>query len=119
MLLPPESNDPSAEPTAIIASRLEPPHNDANGPGVQQILILPNIYKACVLCNNTLSIYSLPELSPDSTFKPISCLWVGGVDLNDDQGDENGVVVVIGLKKRLRMVQITENSQTREMKKIE
>lgn len=119
VLLPPESNDPSAEPTAIIASRLEPPHNDANGPGVQQILILPNIYKACVLCNNTLSIYSLPELSPDSTFKPISCLWVGGVDLNDDQGDENGVVVVIGLKKRLRLVQITENSPPRAMKTIE
>jgi hypothetical protein len=66
---------------------------------VQQILILPKIYKACVLCNNTLSIYSLPELSPDSTFRPISCLWVGGVDLNDEEGDEDGVVVVIGLKK--------------------
>ncbi|KAF2997913.1 hypothetical protein E8E13_004820 [Curvularia kusanoi] len=119
VLLPPEPNDPSAEPTAIIASRLEPPHNDANGPGVQQILILPNIYKACVLCNNTLSIYSLPELSPDSTFKPISCLWVGGVDLNDDQGDGDGVVVVIGLKKRLRLVQITENSPPRAVKTIE
>lgn len=119
MLLPPESNDPSAEPTAIIASRLEPPHNDTNGPGVQQILILPKIFKACVLCNNTLSIYSLPELSPDSTFKPISCLWVGGVDLNEDDGDDDGVVVVIGLKKRLRLVQITENSPPKAVKSIE
>ncbi|KAJ4988493.1 tgf beta receptor associated protein [Stagonosporopsis vannaccii] len=119
VLLPPESSDPSAEPTAIIASRLEPPHNDANGPGVQQILILPSIYKACVLCNNTLSIYSLPELSPDSTFKPISCLWVGGVDLNEEEGDDGGVVVVIGLKKRLRLVQITENSPPRAVKTIE
>ncbi|KAJ8117167.1 hypothetical protein OPT61_g1568 [Boeremia exigua] len=119
VLLPAESNDPSAEPTAIIASRLEPPHNDSNGPGVQQILILPGIYKACVLCNNTLSIYSLPELSPDSTFKPISCLWVGGVDLNEEGGDDGGVVVVIGLKKRLRLVQITENSPPRAVKTIE
>ncbi|KAH6644547.1 hypothetical protein C7974DRAFT_22957 [Boeremia exigua] len=119
VLLPPEANDPTAEPTAIIASRLEPPHNGTNGPGVQQILILPNIYKACVLCNNTLSIYSLPELSPDSTFKPISCLWVGGVDLNEEEGDDGGVVVVIGLKKRLRLVQITENSQPRSVKTIE
>ncbi|KAF2621655.1 hypothetical protein BU25DRAFT_495551 [Macroventuria anomochaeta] len=119
VLLPPESNDPSAEPTAIIASRLEPPHNDGHGPGVQQILILPKIYKACVLCNNTLSIYSLPELSPDSTFKPISCLWVGGVDLNEEEGDDEGVVVVIGLKKRLRLVQITENSPPRAVKTIE
>ena len=119
VLLPPESDDPAAEPTAIIASRLEPPHNDSNGPGVQQILVLPKIYKACVLCNNTLSIYSLPELSPDSTFKPISCLWVGGVDLDEEEGDDDGVVVVIGLKKRLRLVQITENSPPRAVKTIE
>ncbi|CAO2652587.1 Nn.00g008700.m01.CDS01 [Neocucurbitaria sp. VM-36] len=121
VLLPPEPNDPSEEPTAIIASRLEPPHNDENGPGVQQILLLPKINKACVLCNNTLSIYSLPELSPDSTFKPISCLWVGGVDLNEEEEGStgDGVVVVIGLKKRLRLVQISENSPPRAIKAIE
>ncbi|CAA9960980.1 GimC Prefoldin chaperonin cofactor [Pyrenophora teres f. maculata] len=121
VLLPPEPDDPSEEPTAIIASRLEPPHNDSNGPGVQQILLLPSIGKACVLCNNTLSIYSLPELSPDSTFKPISCLWVGGVDLNEhvDASPDDGVVVVIGLKKRLRLVQISENSPPKAIKAIE
>jgi hypothetical protein len=121
VLLPPESDDPSEEPTAIIASRLEPPHSDGNGPGVQQILVLPKISKACVLCNNTLSIYSLPELSPDSTFKPIGCLWVGGVDLNEDVdgSPQDGVVVVIGLKKRLRLVQISENSPPKAIKAIE
>jgi hypothetical protein len=74
-----------------------------------------------VLCNNTLSIYSLPELSPDSTFKPIGCLWVGGVDLNDDtEGPaDDGVVVVVGLKKRLRLVQISENSPPKPIKAIE
>ena len=86
---------------------------------MQQILILPKVYKACVLCNNTLSIYSLPELSPDSTFKPISCLWVGGVDLNEEDGDDEGVQIVIGLKKRLRLVQITENQPPKAVKSIE
>ncbi|KAF1923218.1 uncharacterized protein M421DRAFT_9861 [Didymella exigua CBS 183.55] len=119
VLLPAEGEDPSAEPTAIIASRLEPPHSDASGPGVQQILVLPAIHKACVLCNNTLSIYSLPELSPDSTFKPISCLWVGGLDLNEEAGDADGAVVVIGLKKRLRLVRITENTPPMAVKTIE
>ncbi|CBX99684.1 similar to TGF beta receptor associated protein 1 [Plenodomus lingam JN3] len=121
LLPPPDSgHDVSEEPTAIIASRLEPPHNDATGPGVQQILILPRVNKACVLCNNTLSIYSLPELSPDSTFKPISCLWVGGVDLNEDvEEGGDGVVVVIGLKKRLRLVQISEHHPPKAIKAIE
>ncbi|KAF2845960.1 hypothetical protein T440DRAFT_558564 [Plenodomus tracheiphilus IPT5] len=120
VLLPPEPTDAAEEPTAIIASRLKPPHNDANGPGVQHILILPKVNKACVLCNNTLSIYSLPELSPDSTFKPISCLWVGGVDLNEDVEDgADGVVVVIGLKKRLRLVQISEHQPPKAIKAIE
>lgn len=119
VLLPPEPGDASDEPTAIIASRLEPPYNDSAGPGVQQILLLPKVNKACVLCNNTLSIYSLPELSPDSTFKPISCLWVGGVDLNEEDDDSEGVSVVIGLKKRLRLVHISENSPPRAIKAIE
>ncbi|KAH7071647.1 hypothetical protein FB567DRAFT_538558 [Paraphoma chrysanthemicola] len=121
VLLPPEPDDASTEPTAIIASRLEPPHNDPNGPGVQQILLLPKANKACILCNNTFSIYSLPELSPESNFKPIPCLWVGGVDLNEDEYDQSsdGVVVVIGLKKRLRLVQISENSPPKAIKAIE
>ncbi|KAH7406963.1 hypothetical protein DE146DRAFT_714389 [Phaeosphaeria sp. MPI-PUGE-AT-0046c] len=121
VLLPPEPNDPTQDPTAIIASRLEPPHSDPNGPGVQQILILPKVNKACILCNNTFSIYSLPELSPESNFKPIACLWVGGVDLNegDEDNGEDGVVVVIGLKKRLRLVHISENSPPKAIKAIE
>jgi hypothetical protein len=88
---------------------------------VQQILILPKVNKACILCNNTFSIYSLPELSPESNFKPIACLWVGGVDLNEGEDDspEDGVVVVIGLKKRLRLVQISEHSPPKAIKAIE
>ncbi|KAH8728189.1 hypothetical protein GQ44DRAFT_647680 [Phaeosphaeriaceae sp. PMI808] len=121
VLLPPEPGGVFEEPTAIIASRLEPPHNDPTGPGVQHILLLPRVNKACILCNNTFSIYSLPELSPESNFKPIPCLWVGGVDLNEHDEDHagDGVIVVIGLKKRLRLVQISENSPPRALKAIE
>lgn len=88
---------------------------------MQQILLLPKVNKACILCNNTFSIYSLPELSPESNFKPIPCLWVGGVDLNEDEDEHSGdgVVVVIGLKKRLRLVQISENSPPKAIKAIE
>ncbi|KAF1914634.1 hypothetical protein BDU57DRAFT_299707 [Ampelomyces quisqualis] len=132
VLLPPEPHDPAAPPTAILASRLEPPHGDPHGPGVQQMLVLPTVNKACILCNNTFSLYSLPELSPDSRFKPIACLWVGGVDLNacearhgrhqdagPDGGDEQHVVVLIGLKKRLRLVQISEHAPPKAIKAIE
>jgi hypothetical protein len=46
---------------------------------------------------------------------------VGGVDLNEDPNDnaEDGVDVVIGLKKRLRLVHISENSPPRAVKTIE
>ncbi|KAF2265145.1 hypothetical protein CC78DRAFT_493855 [Lojkania enalia] len=119
VLLPPESNDPSEEPTAIQASRLQPTFTQASGDGVQQILLLPKVSKACVLCNNTLSFYSLPELSP--VFNTLTCSWVGGVDLNlegDDSGDD-GVVVMIGLKSRIRLVRIFQDSNPRSLKTIE
>jgi hypothetical protein len=46
---------------------------------------------------------------------------VGGVDLNEGQDvdAEEGVDVVIGLKKRLRLVRIAENSPPRALKTIE
>ncbi|PSN75008.1 hypothetical protein BS50DRAFT_540743 [Corynespora cassiicola Philippines] len=121
VLLPPETNDPSAEPTAIQASRLEPTYTHAIGAGVQQILLLPKVNKACILCNNTLSFYSLPELSPDSSTKPLTCSWVGGADLNSgDEGySEDGVVVMIGLKSRIRLIRISEHAPPRSVKTIE
>ncbi|KAF1998362.1 hypothetical protein P154DRAFT_621727 [Amniculicola lignicola CBS 123094] len=118
VLLPPDPNDPSGAPDAVMASRLQPSYTNATGDGVQQILLLPNVMKACVLCNNTLSFYSLPELSP--VFKPFTCSWVGGVDLNaEDTGySEDGVVVMVGLKSRLRLVRVSEEAP-RSLKTIE
>jgi len=120
VLLPPETDDPAEEPTAIIASRLEPPYNNDTGAGVQQILLLPQVNKACIRCNNTLSFYTLPELSPDSNSKPFTCSWIGGPDLNaEDESAEDGVIVMVGLKSKVRLVRITEDAPPRAIKMIE
>ncbi|KAF2010968.1 hypothetical protein BU24DRAFT_427170 [Aaosphaeria arxii CBS 175.79] len=120
VLLPPEPNASSNEPTAIIASRLEPPYSNNIGVGVQQILLLPKVNKACILCNNTLTFYSLPELSPDSSTKPLTCTWVGGTDLNiEDEAGGEGVVVMLGLKSRIRLIRVSEHAQPRSLKTIE
>ncbi|KAF2715616.1 hypothetical protein K504DRAFT_457775 [Pleomassaria siparia CBS 279.74] len=121
VLLPPDPNDPSGESTTIIASRLEPVYTHAIGAGVQQILLLPKVNKACILCNNTLTFYSLPELSLDSSTKPLTCSWVGGVDLNldEEQSGGDGVVVMLGLKSRIRLIRISEHAPPRSLKTIE
>ena len=112
-------------PQYIFASRLQPGHNaPAPGslqalPGVQQILVLPSVQKACILCNGTLSFYSLPELSPAFSNSTIpNCTWVGGVDLStaESQG-ENGIVVMICLKNKVRLVRI--HDEARRVRDIE
>ena len=87
---------------------------------MQQILLLPKVGKALILCNNTLSFYSLPELSRDTSAKPLTCSWVGGVDLNaeDDDGSE-GVVVMLGLKSKLRLIKISEDDRPQALRTIE
>jgi hypothetical protein len=122
VILPPEPGDPSGEATAIIASRLEPNYTHDVGAGVQEILILPSINRALVRCNNTLTLYTLPELSPDSNWTPLTCSWVGGVDLNQEEEDgasQDGVVVMIGLKTKTRLVKVSEHAKARSHKLIE
>lgn len=87
---------------------------------MQQILLLPKVSKALILCNNTLSFYSLPELSLDSTSKPLTCSWVGGVDLNAEEEDgSDGVVVMLGLKSKLRLIKISEHTRPQSLRTIE
>jgi len=117
--IPADPADDSQAPQYIFASRLQPAHNAPAPdslqalPGVQQILVLPSVQKACILCNGTLSFYSLPELSPacSNTTVP-SCKWVGGVDLSTaaNQG-ENGVMVMVCVKNRVRMVRIHDEAR--------
>jgi len=120
--------DPADETQAlqyIFASRLQPAHNAPSPgslqalPGVQQILVLPSVQKACVLCNGTLSFYSLPELSPAFRNSTIpSCTWVGGVDLSSTANHEDsGIVVMVCVKNKVRLVRI--HDEARRVRDIE
>jgi hypothetical protein len=124
--IPPDPSDESGQPLWIIASRLQPPFatvQEAPDKGVKQILILPNAGKACVLCNGTLTFYTLPELSPafGGKIKQAGCTWVGGLDRNEELEEQdsgsNGTVIVISLKQRLRLIRIGE--EARKLRDIE
>jgi hypothetical protein len=114
--IPPDPTEPSGQPSYILASRIPPAYAETPNlerPGVQQILLLPKVNKACILCNSTVTFYALPELSPVfSTTQVPNCSWIGGLDLNEDQGagdvdDENATVtVLLSLRKILRLVKI-------------
>jgi len=117
VLIPPEPSDASSKPMYILASRLQPPFTPSTLPvhaqsGIQQILLLPNANKASVLCNGTLTFYSLPELSPAfAPTKVTNCSWVGGIDLDiDDErsAKEDNSVIMILVKNRIRLVRVTE-----------
>ncbi|KAK6432789.1 hypothetical protein LTR95_011041, partial [Oleoguttula sp. CCFEE 5521] len=118
--------DAPGELTWIIASRLQPPYStvqEAEDEGVKQILLLPDAGKACVLCNATLSFYTLPELSPafGGKIKQAGCTWVGGLDLNEVEGEQqgkgSGTVIVICLRQRLRLIRIGD--EARKIRDIE
>lgn len=83
---------------------------------MQQILLLPKVNKACILCNWTVTFYSLPELSPVfGTTQIRPCNWIGGVDLNLDPrgGGEDGknpaVTVLASLNRKIRVIKISED----------
>ncbi|KAL9635844.1 MAG: hypothetical protein Q9204_002470 [Flavoplaca sp. TL-2023a] len=110
--LPPDPNDTGTDSSYIFASRLQPTFNrssaGSSSPGVQQILVLPKVTKACVLCNGTLTFYSLPELSPAFHNTTVTgCSWIGGENMNtSDEQDEDGQTVMICIKSRIRLVRI-------------
>ena len=106
------SGERDDSPQYILAFRLRPPVNQSGEAGIQQILILPAVSKACILCNNTLNFYNLPELSPAfPRQRPLQCGWVGGLDLNgaEERGNsQDGVVIVMCLRNKIRLVRIAE-----------
>ena len=117
--IPADPAEESSGPQYIFASRLQPAYNTQTSglsqtlSGVQQILVLPNVQKACVLCNGTLTFYSLPELSPAfSNVTVPNCTWVGGVDLSKTSStEENGAVVMICVKNKVRLVWIRDEAR--------
>lgn len=124
MQIPPDPSDRSGQPVYILASRLcpafaEPSANPSGSyPGIQQILLLPRVGKACILCNWTVTFYSLPELSPVfGTTQVKNCNWIGGIDLNDpaldNRGSErgSGVTILLSLNRRIQVVRIGEDAR--------
>ncbi|KAL9006567.1 MAG: hypothetical protein Q9188_000666 [Gyalolechia gomerana] len=114
--MPPDPNDTTSNPSYIFASRLQPTFNrSANNsplPGVQQLLVLPKVAKACILCNGTLTFYSLPELSPAfSNLVVAGCSWIGGANLNtpDEQVEEGETVMIC--KSRIGLVRIGDDAR--------
>ncbi len=112
--LPPDTDAGSSNPTYILASRLQPSGHDQEKDslgrkGVQQVLVLPGPSKAVVLCNGTVSFYSLPELSPAfPNREPTDVQWIGGLDENANRDDPDGPVVVIANSKRILQVRVAE-----------
>ncbi|KAF3156027.1 hypothetical protein TWF225_008156 [Orbilia oligospora] len=111
--------EPGEQSQYIFAFRLPlspPPANLENPPGVQKILLLGPVERAAVICNNQLSFYTLPELSPVATkLKEVS--WVT-VDENDlalrgllaegeaEIRDPRGVVVFVGQRRMIRLLRV-------------
>ena len=110
------ADDPSRgdESTYIRASRLQPAgHANAattsDTHGVHRILILPGPAKACVLCNDVVSFYSLPELTPAfPNREPAGVQWLGGLDENEDIDNSEGNVVMIANSKRILLARVGE-----------
>ncbi|KAI8958543.1 hypothetical protein F5Y11DRAFT_35040 [Daldinia sp. FL1419] len=128
--IPPDPSDKSSAPSFILASRLRPAFaesaaaSNSTRPGVQQILLLPAVNKACILCNWTVTFYSLPELSPVFGGTQVkNCNWVGGVDLNeldisqDEREGSAGVTILLSLNRKIQVVNIADRAQP--IKKID
>ncbi|KAK5684856.1 hypothetical protein LTS10_002931 [Elasticomyces elasticus] len=116
---------PQSPAQYIFATKLSPAYNTAQSGaerGVKKILLLPNAQKACILCNGTLTFYTLPELSPafGGKIKQPGCLFVGGVDQMEHNWGGNaayGTVIVICLKQKLRLIRIGD--EARKIRDIE
>lgn len=117
--IPPDPSDRNADPVFISASRISPTFS-TNGPhqgtGIQQILLLPRVSKACILCNGTVTFYSLPELSPAFGTTQISkCSWIGGVDMNEpilsdgDSDSDRVVTVLLSLRGKIQVIRIDDS----------
>lgn len=123
--IPPDPADPSGQPVFILASRLRPSYAESSvvgnvKPGVQQIILLTRIQKACVLCNNTVTFYALPELSPVfGTVRVKNCYWIGGLDLNQlgepDDGHDGQrpatQTIMLSLARKIQVVRVGEEAR--------
>ncbi|KAI9832313.1 MAG: hypothetical protein M1826_001999 [Phylliscum demangeonii] len=126
VLVPTDESDVTPGPTFILASRSQPPFAAAASGevldvGIQQILLLPKANKACILCNGTLTFYSLPELSPAFGATQVrNCNWVGGTDMNldDSHAAEQSDLIMLLLKSRIRLIRVGQEPRPVKVRKI-
>ncbi|PHH70287.1 hypothetical protein CDD82_7222 [Ophiocordyceps australis] len=119
----PDAADRTSKPLFILASRLAPSFSTqsvaaSSQPGVQEIVLLPRVGKACILCNWTVSFFSLPELSPVSgTGHAKNCSWIGGVDVYETNSDsphggiDSEVTILLSLKRRIQVVRVGQGAR--------
>lgn len=75
------------------------------------------MHKACILSNNTLNFYTLPELSPafpQLNLKPLTCGWVDGLDLDQhvtSMEPGEGVVIMMCLRNKVRLVKVADRPE--------
>jgi len=75
-----------------------------------------------MLCNWTVTFYSLPELSPVfGTTQVKNCNWIGGLDLNhqyDNEFDRRslGVTILLSLNRRIQVVRIGEDARVSQVR---
>lgn len=81
---------------------------------------MAKVQKACVLCNNTVTFYSLPELSPVfGTVRVKNCHWIGGLDLNQLADDADGhdghrpggQTIMLSLARKIQVVRVGEDAR--------
>lgn len=85
------------------------------------MLLLPRVGKAVVLCNWTVTFYSLPELSPVFNNTQVkNCNWIGGIDLNEGPSNSasGGVTILMSMTRRLQVVRIS-SEDARVVRKID
>lgn len=74
-----------------------------------------------MLCNGTVSFYSLPELTPAfGSTQAKNCNWIGGVDLNESVTEpsdgENTVTIMLSLQRKINVVKMGEDARPQLLK---
>ena len=70
-----------------------------------------------MLCNWTVTFYSLPELSPVfGNVRVKNCNWIGGLDLNDTGAElehhrSPGVTILLSLNRKIQVVRVGEEAR--------
>ncbi|KUL89005.1 hypothetical protein ZTR_06061 [Talaromyces verruculosus] len=111
--LPSQRSDDSNESNFILATRLPISGYSEQLHGIEQIVLLPVVNKACILCNGAVTFYTLPELSPAFENTTLRCRWIGGLNLNQSVCEDANETpsIMIAMQNRIMLVRISDTLQ--------